>query len=118
VTAHDFGAWLQDLVEHDDRFAKLRGRIVNTGTFPPLRDIERASALARFTPKTTHVPSQHGTIPPRSDDYDVLICTDMIAEGVNLQQAAFCVNYDLTWNPQRLGPASAASTGSTASTQT
>ncbi|GAA4383888.1 hypothetical protein GCM10023088_51540 [Actinomadura verrucosospora] len=103
ASTHDLGMWLEALVEKDDRFAKLRGRIVNTGVFPPPDDPGRTDAMARFAPDTAQAPSRDGTIPPKSDDYDVLICTDMLAEGVNLQQAAFCINYDLTWNPQRLG---------------
>ena len=38
---------------------------------------------------------------------DLLICTDVLAEGMNLQDAGVIVNYDLTWNPvtmlQRVG---------------
>ena len=34
--------------------------------------------------------------------YDILITTDVLAEGVNLQQAGRMVNFDLPWNPMRL----------------
>ena len=37
-----------------------------------------------------------------SDDYDILITTDVLAEGVNLQQCCHIINYDLPWNPMRL----------------
>lgn len=33
---------------------------------------------------------------------DVLISTDVLAEGVNLQEAGAIVNYDIHWNPVRL----------------
>ena len=36
------------------------------------------------------------------DLYDILVCTDVLAEGVNLQQARHVINYDLPWNPMRL----------------
>lgn len=36
------------------------------------------------------------------DKYDILVTTDVLAEGVNLQQAAHIINYDLPWNPMRL----------------
>ena len=36
------------------------------------------------------------------DIYDVLVTTDVLAEGVNLQQARHIINYDLPWNPMRM----------------
>lgn len=36
------------------------------------------------------------------DRHDLLIATDVLAEGVNLQNARHVVNYDLPWNPMRL----------------
>ena len=33
---------------------------------------------------------------------DVLLATDVLAEGVNLQDAALVVNYDVHWNPVRM----------------
>ena len=38
----------------------------------------------------------------QSDDFDILITTDVLAEGVNLQQCCHIINYDLPWNPMRL----------------
>jgi hypothetical protein len=34
--------------------------------------------------------------------FDILITTDVLAEGVNLQQCRHIINYDLPWNPMRL----------------
>ena len=36
------------------------------------------------------------------DKYDIVVTTDVLAEGVNLQQARHIINYDLPWNPMRL----------------
>ena len=36
------------------------------------------------------------------DRFDILISTDVLAEGVNLQQCRHIINYDLPWNPMRL----------------
>ena len=36
------------------------------------------------------------------DRFDILIATDVLAEGVNLQQCRHIINYDLPWNPMRL----------------
>lgn len=33
---------------------------------------------------------------------DILICTDVLSEGQNLQDAGILVNYDLHWNPVRM----------------
>ena len=41
-----------------------------------------------------------------------IVSTDVLAEGVNLQQARHIINYDLPWNPMRLVCDTAASTGS------
>ncbi len=37
-----------------------------------------------------------------NDKYDLLITTDVLAEGVNLHRANVLVNYDLPWNPTRI----------------
>ena len=37
-----------------------------------------------------------------NDRYDVLITTDVLAEGINLHRANVLVNYDLPWNPTRI----------------
>ena len=36
------------------------------------------------------------------DLYDLLITTDVLAEGVNLQQCRNIINFDMPWNPMRL----------------
>lgn len=36
------------------------------------------------------------------DQIDLLISTDVLSEGLNLQDAALVINYDLHWNPVRL----------------
>ena len=38
----------------------------------------------------------------KSDEIDLLIATDALSEGVNLQDADTLINYDLHWNPVRL----------------
>lgn len=46
-----------------------------------------------FNPKYKH---------KNKDRYDILITTDILAEGVNLHRANALVNYDLPWNPTRI----------------
>ncbi|MEO0338146.1 MAG: C-terminal helicase domain-containing protein [Bacteroidota bacterium] len=38
----------------------------------------------------------------RKDDYQILITTDVLAEGINLHRANVLVNYDTPWNATRL----------------
>ncbi len=36
------------------------------------------------------------------DDFDILIATDKLSEGVNLNRAGAVINYDIPWNPTRV----------------
>ena len=38
----------------------------------------------------------------QKNDYDVLLATDKISEGFNLNRAGMVVNYDIPWNPVRV----------------
>lgn len=53
------------------------------------RDDIRANFDANFTGK-------------RRDDFDLIIATEVLAEGVNLHRANIIVNYDTPWNATRL----------------
>jgi len=39
---------------------------------------------------------------PEKDQLDLLVTTDVLAEGVNLQDADLLINFDLPWNPMRI----------------
>lgn len=41
-------------------------------------------------------------MPESKKDIDILIATDCISEGQNLQDCDYCVNYDIHWNPVRI----------------
>ena len=49
----------------------------------------------RFSPRSNEVP-------PPADELRVLVATDLLSEGQNLQDAALVVNYDLPWAVIRL----------------
>jgi hypothetical protein len=36
------------------------------------------------------------------NDYDILLATDKLSEGVNLNRAGAVINYDIPWNPTRV----------------
>lgn len=57
--------------------------------------IRRSLVGCRFAPETAGLDSSR-------DDYDLLLTTDVLSEGVNLQQAGRIISYDLPWNPMRI----------------
>lgn len=61
----------------------------------------RATTIAGFAPETAGARDQDGTL-FSEDEFDILFTTDVLAEGVNLQQAGQMINYDLPWNPMRI----------------
>ena len=60
------------------------------------RKVNREEVIERFSP------CYNGKSSQRVDPVQVLITTDILAEGLNLQDASIIVNYDLHWNPVRL----------------
>ena len=71
-----------------------------------------AAALRDFLPKTVRVEAVTGLLPPADREQRVLalaqaekrvlVCTDCLSEGINLQQRFDAVvHYDLSWNPTR-----------------
>ena len=63
---------------------------------------QRASmneVLTLFSPLSK---DKHLLMPNNTADISVLIATDCISEGQNLQDCDYCVNYDIHWNPVRI----------------
>ncbi len=60
-------------------------------------DAPRQEVLRAFAPC-----AQGGPRPPAALETDVLIATDLLSEGLNLQDAERVVHYDLPWSPARL----------------
>ena len=42
------------------------------------------------------------TYKPQENNYDILLATDKISEGYNLNRAGLVINYDIPWNPVRV----------------
>ncbi len=55
--------------------------------------------LTLFSPQSKQ---RHLVMPRESAEIDVLIGTDCISEGQNLQDCDFLINYDIHWNPVRI----------------
>ena len=86
---------LVSTAEADERLAPYRGRIAWLAGDAGSGSKERV--LWGFAPKTTDA------LAGADDDlFDIVVATDVLAEGVNLQQARHIINYDLPWNPMRL----------------
>lgn len=87
--------WIFDFLENElatnPKLKHYRGRIAKVSSG------EGTDAVFGFAPVSMDAP------PDRSDDlYDILVTTDVLAEGMNLQQCRNLINYDLPWNPMRL----------------
>jgi superfamily II DNA or RNA helicase len=59
---------------------------------------DRTAKLARFSPRTV---VRADYVPP-DGEVDLLLSTDVLSEGQNLQQAQAVISYDMPWNPQRV----------------
>src|SRR3546814_9051607 len=57
-----------------------------------------SSILSAFSPRSKERPEEMAG----EGEIDLLIGTDCISEGQNLQDCAFLVNYDIHWNPVRI----------------
>ncbi|MCI0712734.1 MAG: DEAD/DEAH box helicase, partial [Chloroflexi bacterium] len=60
------------------------------------RTTDLLEVVARFAPDANPVVKTSG------GDLRVLVATDVLSEGLNLQDADHIINYDLHWNPVRL----------------
>ena len=56
--------------------------------------------LTNFAPRAKNRAGMKGL--PQTEEIDLLIATDCISEGQNLQDADLLVNFDIHWNPVRL----------------
>ncbi len=89
-----------DTVEYLDRHlppevgGRARVVVIGGATDPD----QRLSALGRFCPDTV---VREGYRPP-DGEVDLLLSTDVLSEGQNLQQAGQVISYDMPWNPQRV----------------
>jgi len=77
--------------------ALVTGTGSNQATLPGLRK-DLASILAAFAPRSKERPEDLAG----EGELDLLIATDCISEGQNLQDCDWLVNYDIHWNPVRI----------------
>jgi SNF2 family DNA or RNA helicase len=95
------------LYEHIATTAKERYGIdtaMITGTTDGRTTVKRKSVdmntiLTLFSPMSK---DKDLLMSKNDENIDILIATDCISEGQNLQDCDYCVNYDIHWNPVRI----------------
>jgi len=62
---------------------------------------QREERVRRFAPKA-NCQNKEDYQNCLDNPIDILICTDVLSEGQNLQDAEIMVSYDLHWNPVQM----------------
>ena len=88
---------LLEVIPDSDALKIYDGRVVVATGSGKLSSVSRTRAIQGFSPESTGAKGGR-----EADKYDLLIATDVLAEGVNLQQCCHIINFDLPWNPMRL----------------
>lgn len=78
--------------------ALITGGGSNKTNFPKIKS-DMSDILINFSPNSKERSKVFENI---SGEIDILIATDCISEGQNLQDADFLINYDIHWNPVRI----------------
>lgn len=76
----------------------VTGSVDGRTTLPKFK-ADMNHVLACFSPKSKE---RDVLYPQDKIDIDILIATDCISEGQNLQDCDYCINYDIHWNPVRI----------------
>ncbi|SOC41890.1 type III restriction/modification enzyme restriction subunit [Rhizobium subbaraonis] len=77
--------------------AVVTGTGANKTTLTGLR-ADMSSVLSAFSPRSKERPEDLSA----EGEIELLIATDCISEGQNLQDCDFLINYDIHWNPVRI----------------
>ncbi len=88
--------WL--LTTHSLKSALITGGKELKTNMPNVRN-EINEILINFSPISK---KRDSIYPDATDEIDVIITTDCISEGQNLQDCDYLINYDIHWNPVRI----------------
>ena len=91
----ELAPWAKDRLGLESALVTGAGR--NRTTLQSLRR-DLASILTAFAPRTKERPDDLAD----EGEVDLLIATDCISEGQNLQDCDWLINYDIHWNPVRI----------------
>ena len=78
--------------------AEITGTVDGKTTIPKLR-ADLNTVLTCFSPVSK---GKSVLLPGSTNELDILIATDCISEGQNLQDCDYLINYDIHWNPVRI----------------
>jgi superfamily II DNA or RNA helicase len=94
----DTARYVYQELTNDDAFLAAAGqpyvRRIDSGLSPK----DRVGVITAFAPRSNQRPELIGS----DREIDVLISTDVLSEGQNLQDCGLLINYDLHWNPTRM----------------
>ena len=76
----------------------ITGSVDGKTTIPGLKT-DLNTVLTCFSPISK---GKNLLLPNNTDEIDILIATDCISEGQNLQDCDYLINYDIHWNPVRI----------------
>lgn len=93
----ELSEWILD--EYGLFTALIKGSGTNKTNFPDIERKEMNELLTHFSPYSKE---RDKTYPNVKREIDLLIATDCISEGQNLQDCDYLVNYDIHWNPVRI----------------
>ena len=79
--------------------AMITGDIESRSTLRIKRKMDFNALLTLFSPMSKE---KAAIFPEVKEEIDVLIATDCISEGQNLQDCDYLINYDIHWNPVRI----------------
>ena len=79
--------------------AQVTGSGGNKTTMPNVHVTDLNAVLTNFSPISKE---RNKVDPDATQEIDLMIATDCISEGQNLQDCDFLVNYDIHWNPVRI----------------
>jgi hypothetical protein len=85
------------LAQHSLHSAKVTGSSAPKSTLSKSYDFQELLTL--FSPQSKE---KAQTLPHEAFEIDLLIGTDCISEGQNLQDCDYLINYDIHWNPVRI----------------
>ena len=85
--------------QHDINVALITGDVEARSTLKLKEKLDFNKVLTLFSPVSKE---RAAVYPNLTDEIDVLIATDCISEGQNLQDCDYLINYDIHWNPVRI----------------
>ena len=93
----DTASYLKEMIEASPDILRNRSWTVVIGSETSAD--ARTRELERFCPESV---TGDPHFVPSGGEVDVMLSTDILSEGQNLQQAQAVLSYDMPWNPQRV----------------